>query len=206
MSEKDYVEFKVIGEIKTKQRPRAAMIGGHARIYTPKDTLYYENYIKAMYQEKYQDFNFGNKPIALTVKCYFKANQEMAKHTNQTTIMDIPCKTHKDLDNIAKTVMDALNGVAFYDDKQITDLRAFKEYTLDSERLEISIFSTQDEYLYYNLAHYKDKKKLKELIEKTDVLVNKEKINKADSEKIEKNIKQIEELQEKVKDYKNYDK
>ncbi len=197
MEKVEYVEFSIVGEIKTKQRPRAAMIGGHARIYTPKDTLYYENYIKAMYQEKYKDFNFGNKPISLTVKCYFKANQVMEKFAS-TEVNEIPCKTHKDLDNIAKTIMDALNGVAFYDDKQITELRAFKEYTKDNERIEVIIQSTEEQYLYSSLEHLKDKKKYYELNSKIQELLSKPKLNKADSERLEKFKTQSEELGKKI--------
>ena len=197
MEKVEYVEFSIVGEIKTKQRPRAAMIRGHARIYTPKDTILYENYIKAMYQEKYKDFNFGNKPISLTVKCYFKANQVMEKFAS-TEVNEIPCKTHKDLDNIAKTIMDALNGIAFYDDKQITELRAFKEYTKDNERIEVIIQSTEEQYLYSSLEHLKDKKKYYELNTKIQELLSKPKLNKADSERLEKFKTQSTELGKKI--------
>ena len=36
------IDFKVIGKIVGKQRPRASSIGGHARIYTPKETMNYD--------------------------------------------------------------------------------------------------------------------------------------------------------------------
>jgi Holliday junction resolvase RusA-like endonuclease len=43
-----------------------------------------------------------------------------------------------DADNIAKIVCDALNGIAFLDDKQIVDARITKWYS-DTPRIEIII-------------------------------------------------------------------
>ncbi len=48
-----------------------------------------------------------------------------------------------DTDNIAKVVCDALNGVAYHDDKQITSLTVDKVWADDGiERVEIEIEST----------------------------------------------------------------
>jgi len=200
-----YVEFEILGEIKTKQRPRAAIIGGQARVYTPKDTIYYENYIKTMYQEKYKDFSFKNKPLAFTIHCYFKANNQIAeKIEDEHEAAELPCTTHKDLDNIAKTVLDSLNGIAFNDDKQITELRCFKDYTLNSERIVVMIEDITEEYKYRNLQHYKDLTKSIDLAESIINLINKREtsknrtLNKADAERLERLQKQRKELLEKI--------
>lgn len=34
-----------------------------------------------------------------------------------------------DTDNIAKSILDSLNGIAYLDDKQVTDLRIRKQYS-----------------------------------------------------------------------------
>lgn len=48
-------------------------------------------------------------------------------------------KTSKpDLDNLAKTVLDALNGIAFVDDSQVVDLRLSKVYA-DKEGTNIKV-------------------------------------------------------------------
>ena len=39
-----------------------------------------------------------------------------------------PHTSRPDLDNLVKSVSDGLNGVAFRDDSQITELRAIKQY------------------------------------------------------------------------------
>lgn len=43
-----------------------------------------------------------------------------------------------DSDNIAKAILDALNGVAYYDDSQVVGLTVKKEYG-DSARVEVEI-------------------------------------------------------------------
>ena len=49
-------------------------------------------------------------------------------------------RPHKkpDVDNIAKVVLDALNGLVYTDDKQVTDLRVRKRYDT-VERIEVII-------------------------------------------------------------------
>ncbi|XZN30187.1 RusA family crossover junction endodeoxyribonuclease [Clostridium perfringens] len=44
-----------------------------------------------------------------------------------------------DVDNIAKIILDSLNGVAYKDDSQIVDLRIIKSYTEETERVEFEL-------------------------------------------------------------------
>ena len=48
-----------------------------------------------------------------------------------------PCKK-PDSDNIAKAILDALNGVAYYDDSQIVELTIKKEYG-EAARVEVEL-------------------------------------------------------------------
>lgn len=131
------VVFRVIGEIQTKQRPRATTIGGYARIYTPKTTLNYENYIKECYLNSAKKQHFGNKPINVFISASFKAPKELSKYGESVKLF--ACMKHKDIDNIAKIVCDALNGVAYDDDKQIVNLTTQKCWTNGVEELYIVI-------------------------------------------------------------------
>ena len=57
----------------------------------------------------------------------------------KTNKMDFPT-LKPDTDNIAKAVCDALNGVAYHDDKQITSLTVDKVWAEDGiERVEIDV-------------------------------------------------------------------
>lgn len=128
--------FKVINEIKTKQRPRARVVNGkYAKIYTPKDTISYENLIKTVYQNSGGLF-FGDSPLMMNIKAYF------APTTKQSKLMSfgLNCLNHKDLDNIAKIILDALNGIAYKDDKQIFYMSISKEYSsTGQDYIEVSI-------------------------------------------------------------------
>ncbi len=45
----------------------------------------------------------------------------------------------QDIDNCAKGVLDALNGVVFEDDKQVMELNLTKRYTVDGESAHIAV-------------------------------------------------------------------
>lgn len=197
----NYAEIKIVGEIKTKQRPRAAMSGEHARVYTPKDTIYYENYIKTLFLEKYKDSNFDNLPLSVYIKCYFKLNQTQMKVEEAEFI---PCKTKKDLDNIAKIVLDSLNGIAFNDDKQITSLRVEKCYTREEEKIIVEIMDSTQLFKYYSIKHLKDVQKYNDLNMKGIELAKKEKKNKAETIRLEKIEKDLEELTKRLSNRSNY--
>ena len=125
------IDFKVIGKIVGKQRPRASTFGGHARIYTPKETMNYENLVKFSFLEKYPNFIPYDNESALKVhitafkpipKAYSKKKRQLA--------LDgiIRPRVKPDLDNIAKSILDGLNQVAFVDDKCVVDLHVEQYY------------------------------------------------------------------------------
>jgi Holliday junction resolvase RusA-like endonuclease len=139
------VSFIVPGKITSKGRPRARVIksgskggGSYASIYTPQDTIIYENLIKMCYKEQANNYHFGNSPLSVSIYASFQSPKEV-RDLRALGYGYIACFGRQDLDNIAKIVLDALNKIAFFDDKQITDLRIMKMYD-KQERLEINIY------------------------------------------------------------------
>ena len=120
------VSFDVWGKVRGKGRPRFTR-GGHA--YTPKATRDYEAAIREAFENatvRPQEPFSG--PIAVCIKTY----RQLPRSTPKSVIMEPD--THKsDADNVAKVVLDALNGVAWLDDAQVTSLTVVK---LDRERRE----------------------------------------------------------------------
>ena len=112
-----------------KERPRVAMIGGHPKIYTPKPTEQYEAQIrKAWVKEN------GEEPFSgpLVVRLHFgMAIPKSATKKDRLLMLQRKKRpvTKPDIDNCAKSVLDALNGVAYKDDNQIVSLVAKKYYT-----------------------------------------------------------------------------
>jgi Holliday junction resolvase RusA-like endonuclease len=58
--------------------------------------------------------------VALTVHAVFKLPQTLRKDDPRR--MGSPHTMTPDIDNVGKLIMDALNGCAFYDDRQISEL------------------------------------------------------------------------------------
>lgn len=111
-----------------KGRPRFTRTG-HA--YTPKTTQDYEKKIAEYYKSQTDDFY----DCAIKVKLIF--NMPIPKSTtkkNRMLIMagQIKCTVPKDADNLAKSVLDALNGLAYEDDRLITKLSVIKQYSTDN--------------------------------------------------------------------------
>ena len=139
------IQFTIKGEIKTKQRPRATIIGGHARVYSSKDTILYENYVKSEFQRQCA-YYLGTEPLKATITAYFLPSNELAKYGQD--VKYVACMKNKDLDNIAKTILDALNGLAYEDDKQIVELHIEKYYTPGStEYVEVKLETLDHEFV-----------------------------------------------------------
>ena len=119
------IDFDIHGKVQAKQRPR--FNGKYA--YTPEKTRNYESWVKLWFVTKYKDFKPLEKPLRVCIYAYFpiptskskKVREEMSKGIIKPTIKP-------DTDNIAKSILDALNGLAFIDDKQVYELYVRKEY------------------------------------------------------------------------------
>lgn len=132
------VKFTVLGVPMVKKRPRASMRNGHAVVYTPKDTVNYENLVRYTYQSEVGKRLTG--AIEMTVKAYFPIPKSISKKKHEILATEKePCIKHRgDIDNVCKMLMDSINGVAFDDDRQIYKLVAEKYYS-DNPRVEIEL-------------------------------------------------------------------
>ena len=132
------MKIVIEGEPQAKQRPRFKRVGAHVQTYTPTETLAYEMKLKKAWQkEKYEMFN--DIPLSVHIMAYFPIPESYTKLKKaQAKENIIKPTTRKDVDNIAKIVLDGLNGVAYADDKFVTDLVVRKRYS-ENPRVEIEI-------------------------------------------------------------------
>ena len=131
------VKFCVLGEVRSKQRPRATVINGHARVYTPKDTVMYENLVRYAYQEQVGEKLEG--AIEAKIKAYLPIPKSVSKKQRSWLETELAPHTKKpDIDNCVKSCLDSLIGVAFDDDKQIYKIVAEKYYS-KTPRVEIEL-------------------------------------------------------------------
>lgn len=120
--------FEVSGKPLGKQRPRVTVIQGHGRAYTPEQTVNYENYIKMCYL-KHQNGDLYDKPLRMAITAVYEIPKSFSNVKRKTALADEKKPlTKPDVDNVAKVVCDALNGIAYKDDSQIVELRISKHY------------------------------------------------------------------------------
>lgn len=112
-----------------KGRPRFSGRGGFARSYTPKKTREYE----ALVAESFKSMNPKAVPIQgyvnAIIRVYFPVPKSATKKVKQDMLLGKTMPTtRKDLDNVVKSCLDALNGLAYQDDSQVVEIHAYKAY------------------------------------------------------------------------------
>ena len=123
------LEFIVYGEPKGKGRPRFNRKTGTA--YSPTMTSDYESLVRWSWINAYRGFQpFAmHIPLKVTIEAYFGVPKSGSRARKSRMIANIERPTKKpDTDNIAKIILDALNGLAYHDDAQIVELKLIKCY------------------------------------------------------------------------------
>jgi len=131
------VQITIPGHVQPKERPRATRTG-HA--YTPRRTRAYEAAVKAAYMEQHGQTMLTG-PLAAEITVYMAVPASATKKAREAMMAGkiLPTK-RPDIDNCAKGILDALNGLAFEDDRQITGLLIRKRYDDGGgERAEVKI-------------------------------------------------------------------
>lgn len=117
------VIFSVEGEPSAQPRPRFNRRNGH--VYTPTTpALAYKQAILLRFKALKQKPLAG--PVSLDVLAVFPVPDSYLK--KQPGRFGQPHIVPPDIDNVVKAVLDALNGWAWVDDKQIAELRIRKQY------------------------------------------------------------------------------
>ena len=123
------ITFVVDGTAVPKQRPR---ISGR-RAYTPKRTKDYEERVLEAFRSSYSGFYpaFGKDvPVRICISVIQEIPKSWSKKKRAQAENGeiVPLSRNGDVDNIAKSILDALNGFAYEDDCQVTMLMITKQY------------------------------------------------------------------------------
>lgn len=103
--------FEVRGRVVGSARPRVTRRG----TYIPQKTRDYRNRIKGAFMEAGGMRRSG--PVSVRVYVYRELPKSRPKRVESE-----PDTFKPDVDNIAKNVLDALNGIAWGDDSQVVEL------------------------------------------------------------------------------------
>lgn len=119
--------FTVIGKPQGKARPRFSRKSG--TVYTPSKTEAYERQVRAEYLAAHGRRYDDDADIRVTICSYFAFPKSWSKKKrSEWELRRWRPRVKPDADNIAKIVLDALNGTAYKDDAQVSDLRVKKRY------------------------------------------------------------------------------
>lgn len=120
------MKFSILGKPMAKQRPRMTKKGF---AYTPAKTVAYENLVRYTFQSEFPEHKPFEGYVEATINVIFEIPKSYSKKKTKQLLEGNNNYDHKpDLDNIAKIILDSLNGIAYRDDSQVTILHMNKEY------------------------------------------------------------------------------
>ncbi len=120
------LRFEVPGRPFGKARPRSGKYG----VYNPRVNVEYEKKIADCYRLALNKLpEPTDKPIVITINCYYPIPKQTPKKKRELMLDGkIKPMVKPDLDNVMKSVLDALNGLAYLDDKQVIRCMVTKDY------------------------------------------------------------------------------
>ena len=127
-----------------KGRPRAASIGGKARMFTPAKTRNWEASFSLL-ARKHRPAELLTGPLRVSITAYFPRPKRMSKRSKRTGEIlggfsgdAEPMTSRPDADNVAKSVLDALSDW-YRDDSQVFYLTVLKFYHADGGRPSVRV-------------------------------------------------------------------
>lgn len=125
------VVITIPGEVRGKQRPRATRQG---RVFTPAETRNAEAFVRLCAAQAMGDLGPFEEPLMMTVKIDVAVPNSFSKYMQRNALDGLVLPAKKpDLDNVVKLICDALNGIAYADDKQIVTLIVSKRYAAQAK-------------------------------------------------------------------------
>lgn len=132
------VRFYIDGRPVPKGRPRVTQHG----TYTPKSTQVFESAVRAAWlKEREKPFEDGEALDVMVTACFpVPAGTPKSKREK---LHLTPYLKRGDIDNIIKSVLDALNGYAYKDDSAVFSVYGRKIYTTGEPFTAVTISSVE---------------------------------------------------------------
>lgn len=122
--------FRILGEVKAKQ---SVKFGKNGVKYTPSDMVNYANWVKCCFKKEYPEAiptDLEGFYLVVNIYAYMKYPKSFKDKDKKLAEVGIIRPAKKpDWDNISKNICDALNGIAYPDDKAIVDGSVHKYYS-----------------------------------------------------------------------------
>lgn len=131
------IRFEIPGKPVPKARPR--VVNGHA--FTPEKTKDFEKLVATQYRAAGGTVHGG--PVAVTIAAWYQMPKSWPKY-RKAEQKGLPHTSKPDMDNVIKSILDGLNGVAWEDDAQVYKIHAVKHW-YDGEPMTIVIVEGAEE-------------------------------------------------------------
>ena len=120
------IAFDVPGDPVPQPRPRVSTRGGFARAYVPQKHPVHAYRRAIAFEAMKAGATPGRGLVNVVIEAVFvRPKYHKTKKGVKVTAPEIP---RQDVDNVAKAVLDALNGIAWVDDTQVARLVIEKSY------------------------------------------------------------------------------
>lgn len=139
------IKFEILGEACAKGRPRFRSVGKFVQTYNTDKTVNYENLVKLSFVNSGNEPILEDVPLRVSLEIFIETPKSVSNKKRNLMLNGSIRPTKKpDLDNVAKSILDALNGVAFKDDKNVVELNLIKWYAEQAKAI-VSIEKISEE-------------------------------------------------------------
>lgn len=165
------IKFNVPRKPFPSPRPRIVNIGGYPHAYFSKNYTIEKQVIEDLFRNDFGDgFSCYDGNLSVRIECrmpfpktsfngFSGKKADICKELNTLK----PHNKKPDLDNIAKTYLDALTGIAWKDDSQISKLVLVKKWSFREEvliEIDYTDINNKDEIVYFNDKLIQDENEL----------------------------------------------
>jgi Holliday junction resolvase RusA-like endonuclease len=123
------IAFTVPGDPVPQPRPRVSTVGGFGRAYVPRGHAVHPYREAVALAAKASGCEPHPEPVDVVIDFVF--GRPKSHYRKSGVKSDAPTLPRCDLDNMAKAVLDSLNGVAWDDDAQVRRLVVEKSYATE---------------------------------------------------------------------------
>lgn len=117
--------FRLAGIPVAQQRPRALVKNGKIRMYNPQNAIKKETSLRIKSQMRREDILQG--AVVVSFRFLVPAPKKIKAQGGS------PCTGVPDIDNMIKFYLDCMTGIVYEDDRQVTNLDAWKRYCFEPD-------------------------------------------------------------------------
>ena len=126
------VTFTVDGDPVPKGRPRFARRGQFVQTYTDAKTIDYETHVAVRARHAIGASDPFNGALTVFLYLRYTIPVSYSKKRKEACLAGLEFPKRIDIDNVYKSITDAMNGIVYLDDSQIVEAHIKKVYAEDA--------------------------------------------------------------------------